>query len=74
MDNTEFAKGRLGFDLTATGKEAKESSLWAPEMLLTTSQLQLRRRLWPSSCFLLMSASQRSWQGDPLSVETASYL
>lgn len=42
------------------GKEAKESSLWAPEMLLITSHLQLKEE---TLSFLLLFVDVRSLGG-----------
>lgn len=51
MEDREFSKGSPGFDLTATGEEAKESGLWAPEV---SSPPAVMEETEPS--FLLMSA------------------
>lgn len=56
------------------GKEAKESSLWAPEMLLITSHLQLKEETLSFLLLFVDVGNQRSRQGAPLSVETVSYL
>lgn len=57
MDSKEFSKGSLGFDLTAMGKEAKESGLPGPRgTLLHQPAGAWEETLHPSSCALLMSA------------------
>lgn len=60
MDCREFSKGSPRFDLTALGKEAKESGLWVPEVLFCHLQppavMEETESSFPPSCYLLMSA------------------